>query len=426
MKKALIILILSLILSAGLYFSPAHGIMADVVPTISEPGKSGTSAYFFSTDSDLKQAIVEYTFMSNGVYMSKLKTMDIKLSAQNPSMTVNKYAFTIPTEALAFKVWRVITSGDYIKSVSGNNIYTSGSYSMDGIEVRLKTLYITDDLITREQAVGNVGGLLSTAKQFWMHFRVEDALGEKVPIDRIHSIKVEYDIVRNYVGLIDSRTHVVKTIQAQENRSMTVWPFIYPAHVITHIKQSTHLRDDNIIGNEIYDWMVDLGTYDYTWPASSVNLDQTTILTIDYYYNGVFYQDSEVVDKPYDLEDVVDVLPGTTDPTESLWLKIWEWIKANPDTAVMIVVGLIAVIIIGKILSTIKIFMDILKSVLKSAWWVIKTIFKGIYYFVYYVLKFIFVWVPMGIGKFLYFLFVPYEKRQLKERNVIDYANRSI
>lgn len=426
MKKALIILILSLILSAGLYFSPAHGIIADIAPTLSEPGKSGTSAFFYASDSDLKQAIVEYTFMSNGVYMSILKTMDIKLSAQNASMTVNKYAFTIPTEALAFKVWRVITDGDYIKSVSGFNVYTSGSYSMDGIELRLKTLYIYDDLITREQAVGNVGGLLSTAKQFWMHFRVEDALGEKVPIDRIHSIKVEYDIVRNYVGLIDSRTHVVKTIQAQENRSMTVWPFIYPAHVITHIKQSTHLRDDNIIGNEIYDWMVDLGTYDYTWPASSVNLDQTTILTIDYYYNGVFYQDSEVVDKPYDLEDVVDVLPGTTDPTESLWLKIWEWIKANPDTAVMIVVGLIAVIIIGKILSTIKIFMDILKSVLKSAWWVIKTIFKGIYYFVYYVLKFIFVWVPMGIGKFLYFLFVPYEKRQLKERNVVDYASRSI
>lgn len=426
MKKALIILLLSLILSAGLYFSPAHGIIADVAPTLSEPGKSGTSAYFYSSDSDLKQAIIEYTFLSNGVYMSKLKTFDLTLSAQNTTQTINKFSFTIPSEALAFRVWRVITHGDYIKSVSGSNIYQSDSYSMDGIELRLKTLYIYDDLITREQAVGNIGTLLTTTKQFYMHFSVVDALGDKVPIDEIHSIKVEYDIVRTYIGFIDSRTHVEKTIQSSENRSLSVWPFIYPAHVVTNIKESTHLRDDNIVGNEIYDWMVDLGAYDYSWPASSVTLDQTTILTIDYYYDGLFYDDAEVVDKPYDQGDIVDVIPGTVTPSESLWLQIWDWIKNNPDTAIMILVGLIATFIIGKILSTIKILVDIVKSVLKGAWWIIKTIFIGIYYFLYYVLKFIFVWVPMGIGKFIYFLFIPYEKRQLKERNVIDYANRSI
>jgi len=98
----------------------------------------------------------------------------------------------------------------------------------------------------------------------------------------------------------------------------------------------------------------------------------------------------------------VDVIPGTVTPTESLWLQIWDRIKVNPETAVMILVGLIATVIIGKILPTIKILFDIVKSVLKSAWWILKAIFKGIYYFLYYVLKFIFVWVPMGIGKFIY------------------------
>ena len=426
MKKALIILTLSLILSAGLYFNPAHGINAAVAPAISEPGKSGTSAYFYTDDPDLKYAIIEYTFLSNGVYMSKLKTYEITLNAQNTTQTINKFSFTLPAEALAFKVWRVITHGDYIKSVSGLNVYVNGTYSMDGIELRLKTLYIYDDLITREQSIGSVGTLLTPSKQFYMHFSVVDAMGEEVPIDEIHSIRVEYDIVRTFVGLIDTRTHVEKTIQATENRSLTVWPFIYPAHVVTNIKESTHLRDDNIVGNEIYDWMVDLGAYDYTWPASSVNLDQTTILTIDYYYDGVFYQDAEVVDEPYDVEDIIDVIPGTTTPIDTLWNKILEWILANPETAIMIVGALIAIVIIGKILSTIKILVDLLKSVLKSVWWVVKTIFIGIYYFVYYVLKFIFVIVPKGIGKFIYFLFVPYDRRQLKERNVIEYANRSI
>jgi len=162
-----------------------------------------------------------------------------------------------------------------------------------------------------------------------------------------------------------------------------------------------------------------LGAYDYTWPASSVNLDQTTILTIDYYYDGVFYQDAEVVDEPYDVEDIIDVIPGTTTPIDTLWNKILEWILANPETAIMIVGALIAIVIIGKILSTIKILVDLLKSVLKSVWWVVKTIFIGIYYFVYYVLKFIFVIVPKGIGKFIYFLFVPYDRRQLKESESI-------
>lgn len=422
MKKALIILLLSLILSAGLYFNPAHGIIAEVIPTISEPGKSGTTAYFFSSEPDLKQAIIEYTFLSNGVYMSKLKTMDLTLTAQNTTQTVNKYSFTIPTEALAFKVWRVITQGDYIKSVSGSNVYTSGSYSMEGIEVRLKTLYINDDLITREQSLSNTGGLLQTSKQFWMHFRVVDAMGEKVPIDRIHSINVEFDVVNTYIGFIDSRTHVVKTIQATENRSLSVWPFIYPSHVVTLIKESTHLRDDNIVGNEIYDWMVNLGSYDYSWPASSVNLDQTTILTIDYYYNDVFYDDQEVVDKPYDMDDIVDVIPGTVNPATSLFTKIWDWIKANPDTAIMILVGLLVTFIIGKILSTIKIVVEVLGFVFKGIGWIFKMIFKVIYYILYFFI----VLIPKGFIKFVYFLFVPYEKRQLKERNVIDYANRSI
>lgn len=422
MKKALIILVLSLILSAGLYFNPAHGIIADIIPTISEPGKSGTSAYFYTSEPSLKQAIIEYTFLSNGVYMSKLKTMDLTLTAQNTTQTVNKYSFVIPSEALAFKVWRVITQGDYIKSVSGSNIYVNGTYSMDGIELRLKTLYIQDDLITREQSVSSVGTLLTPSKQFYMHFSVVDALGDKVPIDRIHSIKVEYDIVKSYIGLLDFRDHVVKTIQATENRSLTVWPFIYPSHVVTNIKESTHLRDDNIVGNEIYDWMVDLGSYDYSWPASSVNLDQTTILTIDYYYNDVFYDDAEVVDKPYDMDDIVDVIPGTVDPATSIWTTIWDWIKANPDTAIMILVGIIATFIIGKILSTIKIVVEVLGFVFKGIGWIFKMIFKVIYYILYFFI----VLIPKGFIKFVYFLFIPYEKRQLKERNVNNYANRSI
>ena len=422
MKKALILLLMIITMSAGLYFNPAHGIDAAVVPTISEPGKSGTTASFYTDEPELTQAIVEYTFHSNGVYMSKLKTFYVSLSAQNTSMTVNKYTFTLPAEALAFKVWRVITEDEYIKSVSGNNVYSTVDYSMEGIELRLKTLYVTNDLITREATIGTIGGLLKNQYKFIMHFRVEDSLGEIVPIDRIHSLKVEYDVVTTYIGLIDSKTHYIKDIQATENRSLSTWPFIYPAHVVTNIQESTHLRDDNIVGNEIYDWMVTLGIYDYQWPASTVTLDQTTLLTIDYYYNDVFYQDQEVVDKPYEAEDIIDVIPGTTDPLDSIWTTVWEWIKANPETVIKIVLGLIATIVIGKVLSAIKIVMDIVKGIFKGLGWILKLVFIG----VYYVLYFIFIMIPKGIWKVIYFLFVPYQKRQIKERTVIEYANRSI
>ncbi|MCF7924806.1 MAG: hypothetical protein K9L64_06870 [Candidatus Izimaplasma sp.] len=157
--------------------------------------------------------------------------------------------------------------------------------------------------------------------------------------------------------------------------------------------------------------MVELTTItdvDGPLPLSDVTLDQTTILTISYYYNGVFYEDAEVVDDPYDYQDIIDVVPGTTTPLPDWWdllANIGEMAKWLQVT-IYVALALIVILVVSFIFRIITLIRFVFKLII----WMIKIIYK--------VLKFIVIQIPKGIMGFIIFLVVPSNKR--KERSNVS------
>ena len=145
MKKALIIIILSIMtLSAGLV-SPAGVSAYESTTSITSIGLSGNTGSITIARSDIDQIIVEYTFLQNEILMSKLTTIDARLS------NGSNYTFTLPFGTLSFKIWRFITTTlgtKYETTPTGSTEYVTGNYSIAAVKTRLKTVYIVDDCIT--------------------------------------------------------------------------------------------------------------------------------------------------------------------------------------------------------------------------------------------------------------------------------------
>jgi len=322
---------------------------------------------------------------------------------------VNYFAF------YQFKLWRVIES-ENIKSLSGAIEY--GAYDIDSVEVRVKTLYITDDLIQRAEVAVN-DPLYNMAYNFTMYFNIDDEEGNNVPIDRIHSLEVEYTIKRTSLWLLSDNEYVIKDIQATETRNAVYWPYIFPQSVINNITPANRYDLD---GNLLYEWKVNLGTYSTTRTlGANVTLDQTSILTIDYYYDGIFYEDQVVVDEPYDEDDIIT----TTMP---LFDQIKAYFESLIEQPLKILIGigiLILTLVVFKLLSMVGSLAKEMKTVLffvfKAIYYIIKWFILG----VYHIILFLVYQLPNGSIKALYWLFTPKEKRLARER-VDQYVSRRI
>ena len=400
MKKALTSIIIAIIVSAGILFSAdMNTVSASTIPLTYELDKTNTQGYITISEENLVKAIVEYTFYSNGILMSKLESIDLVFESCEIGSDRNNYSFILPEEALSFKVWRVIDDLDQIKSLDGDHEFISEvGTGINDVETRIKTLYINDDLITKEP------GYSETAEVwiFKMHFNVEDAEGNIIPIDRIHSLEVEYNVVKSmFFGLWSDVQAVSKVIEATEERNSMYWPFITPQTVINHIQRS-YANDGN------FDWMVDLGSHSVPrLTGSDVTIDQTSIIKISYYYQDVFYEDQVVIDEPYDEEDVVPVIPGTTNPI----LSIGEWFASMGQTLKFIMIGIVVIIIVLVMSLAIK-TIGFIKGAITITYKFILFIFK--------LLKFIFIGIPKAIINFIVFLIVPKNTRK-EQRHVSRY-----
>lgn len=400
-NKALISIVLAILMSAGIIFSAdIKSVSAQTIPLSYEVRKDNFSNGLIIIDGDhYVKAVIEYSFRSNDILMSRLETVELIHDFIEYGTNRNHYTFTLPDEALSFKVWRVIDDNDYIRSLDGDNefIHSPGT-SIDEVETRLKTLYITDDLITKE------GGYSETASVwiFKMHFNVEDAHGNKIPISRIHSLEVEYEIVKTFFrGLFTNRQYVHKKIEATETRNAMVWPYIIPQSVTLNIKQSYDSQNR-------FDWMVDLGSASVPrLTFSDVTIDKTSVLKISYYYQGQFFQDIDVVDEPYPGEDVIPVTPGTTDPL----ITLGQWFENLGQTLKFILIGIIVLVAIA-ILSFVFKAVGALKAIALAAYRMIILLFK--------LIKFIIIGIPKAIINFFVFLIVPKERRR-EQRHVSRY-----
>jgi len=400
-KKALISIVLAILMSAGIFLSAdIKTVSAQSIPLTYEVKKDNYSNGIVIIDGDYYvKAVVEYTFYSNDILMSRLETINLVFELCEIGTNRNHFSFSLPDNALSFKVWRVIDDNDYIRSLDGDNEYIhSIGTSIDDVETRLKTIYITDDLITKEAGYSETASVWI----FKMHFNVEDANGNKIPISKIHSLEVEYYVVKSFFGgLFKDRQYVHKKIEATEQRNSMVWPYIIPQSVVQNIKQSYDSQNR-------YDWMVDLGSASVPrLTGSDVTIDQTSVLKISYYYQGQFYQDIDVVDEPYPGEDVIPVTPGTTDPLISLA----QWFENLGETLKYILIGVLVLIGIALLSLVLKV-LGALKTIVIGGYKMIILLFKFI--------KFIVIGIPKAFINFFVFLIVPKERRK-EQRHVSRY-----
>jgi hypothetical protein len=239
-------------------------------------------------------------------------------------------------------------------------------------------------LITREYVYSQLGA----SYNFNIHFNLEDNDGNRIPIDRIVRVSYAFDVVKTELwGLITQRTPEQVTIEETTYQPLQLYPYFDFPRVRANIEES----DENG-----FDWTVDLGTYSAAGKLGSIKLDQTQMLTIEYFYEGEFFEEDDVVDIPYDQEDIVDVNPD--------WVNsIKDWIAKLNNTFMMVVIGLGAILVMLVLMFITKLFT------------VVKFIFTVIYKVLYYsllLIKFIMVDIPRYIIKFIIFMIVPSDKRK--------------
>lgn len=410
MKKALIILCFSVSFFLAGVFPAGISLEASSIPTITQIGKTGSMGFFHLNQAGFREAIIEYRFHEQGIVFSKLLTTSISNVSFDGS--TYRYQFILPGNAESYRVWRVIKN-ETQSSVSGSHTFETSTTLMSAIQVRLKTIFIHDDLIIKK-TIG-ARDAATAIVEFTLHFNPVDVLGNPIPIDYIHRARVEYDVVsKPLLGFgQEFRTHKVKDIQATTTIPMQFFPYVIPSSVIQNIKASNQSG---------YAWQIVLGQFyedflfwiDGWWGTM---IDKTTVLEIDYYYNGYFYQDVPVVDEPYDMEDIVVIPPVTP---EDLFPSIFKWILDNPMLAISIVVGILAFSLLARFLGALQTVFQFIGFILKGIGKVLGLILKTIGF----ILKFILFTIPKGILQFLYFLITPAEKR--RERKAIHYVNRSL
>ena len=401
MKKALITILLTIIMSAVIIFSAdLTKAKAEDVPVVYSLSTWNDRGIININSDSIEKAIIEYTFYSNDILFSKLENFNLVYEANAIGTDSHKYSFELPEGTLSFKVWRVITKTDQIMSLSGDNeLNLQEGTGIDAVETRIKTLIINDDLVTKEPVWSDFAGIAKYA--FRMHFNVEDAEGNNVPIDHIYSLEVEFNVVKTTFWVITSEQPQSKVIKATEQRNYLAWPFIYSDTVVNAIEPSNDSQNR-------FDWMFELGTYSINIvPGASITVDDTTVIKLSYFYNGEFYNDVDVIDEPYDGEDVIPVIPGTTDPITS----IIDWIAQVGSTLKFILIAVVALIALALLSLVFKTF-GLVKSLFVGVYKLIILLFKLIRYIVF--------GIPKTIINFVVFLFIP--KAQRKEnRNVSRY-----
>jgi len=399
MKKTLITIVLAIIMSVGAFASAdiVSAEEASVMPlAYSIVKRTNDQLEFVVSMENLDTAVIEYSFFSNDVLMSRLLEVDLSHEACVIGTGENVYVMDLPEEALSVIVWRVITSDDEIKSLSGTFEYTeSPETAISAVETRVKQIYVENKLVTREQNAVVSGIGLVSGYTFRMHFDLNDENGESIPIDYIYSVSAEYDVVTSYIwGLIPGFTsHESFELVSGETRNMDGWPFLRPYTVYESIEESF---------DEGYNWLITLGSYESDkLNTKVVQIDNVELLTISYFYDGVFYDREEVQDSPYPSEGIIDVIPGTIDPV------------ANLNSTVRIILAVLGLILLILVFIFIKGVVTTLIGIGKGIIWVFKALLKIIRFIVYV--------IPKTLMTGIVFLFIPQSKRKERNRNASRY-----
>jgi hypothetical protein len=394
MKKALITTFIAIVLSAGIFFSAGNlNVSASETENhiyIESLQVSGTDIFFEVETTDVDKVILEYSYYKETILFSRLVRLNVQKVSINTTTGLSKYHFSKPNNALSMKIWRIANDSTIRSTVNGEYIYSEAT-ALSQVQARVKQIIVDNDLITKERIYSD--SLAAKNYRFVMHFDLVDEEGVPIDIDRIIRLGAKFNVIQT--GLISSTTTKNLIIEETTFYPQSYFPFFVPERITQNIDQSF---DTN------YTWMVDLGSFTagphipFIAPAD-ITLEKTQLLTIDYVFEGVFYNDQVVIDEPYDSEDIIDVIPGTTDPATGLWDRLDELfgnLENSIKTIIIIVVGLGVILVLSLLFKTFSL---------------VKNIFIGLWK----IIKFIVIEIPKALVSFIKFLFIPRSNRKERE-----------
>lgn len=389
MKKTLVTILLAIIMSVGVYTSTDNVIYAAESNPINIEGGKG---YFWTSYGDVDYITYEYTYYMDDVLYSELDRVKASAEANTIDNSNYQYSFNLDSKTLSFRVWNLVLSSEEIVYPEETLEYNfSEETSISNVQLRLKTIFIDDDMLIKKFLTSDIIG---SHYEFILNFNVEDVLGETIPIDSIYSLSVKYDLLSNTWGIFNSSKEVKKEIFAtEEGDILDVWPDYYASIKMDAIDWRNNITESDYSG---FDWAVSICTVDQVWKEEKT-LDQTQVLTISYYYNGVFYEDSIVEHDPIDTEEIIE--------EGSPWESLSETFSSLETTLTLIVTLVILIVVILALIYV----NNLIKMVIH--------IFKG----AWFLLKLVFIKIPIGIWKALKFLFIPKNKRKEHKKYVGRY-----
>lgn len=387
MKKALITIIITFLLSAGIIFSADNfKVSANQTTWSLDSVSTEDNLGSFATVYDSYDMVqIQFTYDAHGVLVSKLANVSVENIATRISDGLNVYQFELPEGALSFIIKQGM-DGLVIHEFTNNEYILSEGTRVQNAEMSVAQLIINEDLIVKKPVYSNHGQLY----QFDIHFNAEDEEGNKINIDRIISVTYMYDVIIKNLPLSPTIQHKEIEISERVYHEPPLIQSTFPLILFPWVEEQIKPSD-----KEGYDWMIDLGQYRAASNIKflhDVSIDQTQMIRIQYWTEGnpVIMDDDQILDDPYDQEDIV---------YQGFFDNVSNWLSTLNNNLTMVLYILVA--IIGLI------FISLLIKLVGATWGVIKLISKV----VITIIK-----IPSYLYKFLLFLFVPSDKRKRKEQ----------
>lgn len=416
MKKALITILMIMTLSAGIFFSAFSHVSADTLTPIDTIEVNGREVSFYTPYAYYDSVQVQYTYLENDVLITRVENYNAVNNATRISDQFNWYKFTIDDRALSFIIKKAM-DGTVVVDFAYNEYIYSEDTRIQYADMSVHQVVINEDLITKNPVYSESGQLY----EFWIHFNIEDGEENTIPIDRIVKATYTYDVVFKNFGQFYTRdTKIVEIDPYVYHDTPTINP-VFPYFTYPWIEEQIKSSDE-----DGFTWMIDLGTY----RASSkikligdVNIDQTQLMMIEYYSEGEYIATDDIVDDPYDMEDIR--YDGVLSDIQGILVKINDALGSLGDTMriiIYVVVAILLIIILLTVFKAINLVLAILKllgnTVLyigKSLIWFLKAlilVLKYAAYFAYRVAKFIAIDSTILTIKFIYYLIIPKDKRK--------------
>jgi hypothetical protein len=395
MKKALITIIMIMTLSAGILFSAGSHVSADELTSIDSITVNDNQATFYAEYRNYDAIQVQYTYIENDILITRLSNISVDNIASRVVDGWYLYQFELPSNALSFII-RQGMDGLIIDQFTNNEYILSQDTRVQNADMSIKQIVINEDLITKKPVWSDWGQLY----EFVIHFNIEDENGDQIPIDRIASVTYEYDVVNKELFNTTRTPMTIEIDESTYNQGASFIP-VFPYYVNDWITNNIYESEQ-----DGYTWSVNLGQYRASSSLeflSDVNIDQTQMLHIEYYSEGTYISTDEIVDDPYDQEDIVYT---------TFFEQIKNLINNLGDSLQIIMYIAIAIVILLVISLVLKIF-----GLLKFSAKVISKTIK----LLYRVAKFI-VWdSTKHTVKLIWLLIVPREKRKERGYNANRY-----